>query len=98
MLGVPLFMTPQLQPAEISVATAKVIAPSHSNVSFRPLSTKEFIAWGIAAAIAFHVAYELCPPLILVFLVCVYQLAHVATRPHAMYSGWVLGLLIYGPQ
>ena len=34
----------------------------------------------------------------MVFLLCVYQLAHVRNRPQAMYSGWVLGLLIYGPQ
>jgi apolipoprotein N-acyltransferase len=50
--------------------------------------------------VSFHLAYEfaVCAPLILLFLFCVFRLAHTATRQEAMYLGWILGLLIYGPQ
>ncbi|HWN95817.1 MAG TPA: nitrilase-related carbon-nitrogen hydrolase [Methylomirabilota bacterium] len=82
----------------MSVSTETAVCSARAFVPFRPLTLRGFIAWGLGAAAALHVAYEFFPPAILLFLFCIYQLAHAATRPHAMYSGWVLGLLIYGPQ
>jgi apolipoprotein N-acyltransferase len=69
-----------------------------THLSFRSLTLREMLAWGAGATAAFHVAYQLFPPAILVFLLCMYKVAHAATRPQAMYSGWVVGLLVYGPQ
>ena len=82
---------------------AEVVAPIEAkaagdHLAFRPLSAGGLIMWGLAAVVAFHVAYELFAPAIFVFLVCMYRLGHAASRPRAMYSGWVLGLAIYGLQ
>ena len=67
-------------------------------VFFRQFTARDLILWGLGAAASFHLAYEWCPPFIIVFLFCAYQIAHAPLRPQAMYSGWVLGLLVYGPQ
>jgi len=74
-------------------ATARV-AP----VPFRTLTWCGFLAWGCGAVASFHVAYEFYPPVIVLYLFCLYRLSHAAHRPQAMYAGWILGLLIYGPQ
>jgi apolipoprotein N-acyltransferase len=81
----------------------EIVAPIEAkaagdHLAFRPLSAGGLIMWGLAAAVAFHLAYELFAPAIFVFVICMYRLGHAASRPRAMYSGWVLGLAIYGPQ
>src|SRR5687767_5420608 len=89
-------MTSDAPAAELIVPIdAKPVAEC---VAFQPLTAKESILWGTGAVVSFHGAYELFAPLTLVFLVCMYRLGHVASRPQAMYSGWVIGLAIYGPQ
>ena len=98
MLNICYFMTPHSQAAETIVLTERAIPSAGVTVPCRPLTARGLLAGGFGAVAAFHVAYEFCPPVILVFLVCMYQLAHAATRPHAMYSGWAMGLLIYAPQ
>jgi len=87
----------------MSGEAATVVEPSElsSSVStgdFRPLSMAGMLGWGTGAAIAFHVAYEIFPPAILLFLFCTFQLSRTANRPRATYAGWLLGLCIYGPQ
>jgi apolipoprotein N-acyltransferase len=77
---------------------APVATPASAELPFRPLRLRETLAWGAGALAAFHLAYEFCPPLILLFLFCIYRLAHAATRPRAMYAGWIFGLALYGPQ
>jgi apolipoprotein N-acyltransferase len=91
-------MTPRPEISEQDVPIRGTVSAGAARLSFRPLSVREQILWSVGAAVSFHVGYEFCPPIIFVFLLCVYQLAHVRTRPHAMYAGWMLGLLIYGPQ
>jgi apolipoprotein N-acyltransferase len=83
---------------EATEPAAPVATPASAELPFRPLRLGETLAWGAGAVAAFHLGYEFCPPLILLFLFCIYRLAHAATRPRAMYSGWILGLAIYGPQ
>lgn len=72
--------------------------PSPSTPPFQPLSVPAMVGWGTAAMAAFHAAYEIFPPAILVFLICIFQLSRTETRPRATYAGWILGLCIYGPQ
>ena len=91
-------MATETQIAELSVPVETPHTPASDNLPFRPLTGRGLLTWALAAAGAFHVAYELFPPVILVFLLCMYRLAHTASRPQAMYSGWLLGLAIYGPQ
>ena len=74
------------------------VSPGQITSTFRPLSFPAVAAWGSAAVVAFHVAYELFPPAIVLFLVSMFQVSRTASRPHAMYAGWVLGLCVYGPQ
>ena len=62
------------------------------------LGVPAMLAWGIGAAAAFHTAYEIFPPVILLFLICIFQLSRTPSRPRATYAGWLLGLCIYGPQ
>ncbi|HKQ40317.1 MAG TPA: nitrilase-related carbon-nitrogen hydrolase [Verrucomicrobiae bacterium] len=85
-------------------AVTTVVGPSldllqrSEPLPFRALSASAMVAWAIGAAAAFHLAYEVFPPAILLFLVCIFQLSRTTTRPRAMYAGWLLGLCIYGPQ
>jgi apolipoprotein N-acyltransferase len=89
-------MTSDAPPAELIVPIdAKPVAECGA---FQPLTAKGLILWGSGAVVSFHGAYEFFAPLMLVFLVCMYRVGHVASRPQAMYSGWVIGLAIYGPQ
>jgi apolipoprotein N-acyltransferase len=74
------------------------VPPKPITSTFRELSLPAVVAWGSAAAATFHVAYEIFPPAILLFLVCIIQVSRTKSRPHAMYAGWILGLGIYGPQ
>jgi apolipoprotein N-acyltransferase len=89
-----------IMPASLDATeqAVSITTPPPSELPFRPLTVREMLAWGAGAIAAFHLAYEFCPPLILVFLLCLFRLAHVATRPRAMYAGWILGLAIYAPQ
>jgi apolipoprotein N-acyltransferase len=91
-------MTSPIDTSETGVATELSTSPAVSSASFGPVSAKALVAWGLGAAAAFHVAYEFWPPVIFVFFFCLYRVGHATTRPQAMYSGWLLGLLIYGPQ
>src|SRR5262245_10956790 len=85
-----------------AAATAPTVSPDlvsrSSAAGFRPLTVPAMLAWGGGAAVAFHIAYEFFPPAILLFLLCIFQLSRTSTRPRAMYTGWLLGLCIYGPQ
>src|SRR5687768_7155024 len=74
------------------------IAPPSKTLSFPPLTVPAMLVWGCGATAAFHAAYEILSPAILLFLVCVFQLSRMTNRPSAMYAGWLLGLCIYGPQ
>ena len=91
-------MTPQLTTENNSGPRATTRPHELPNLPYRALTPRELILWGAVAVISFHVACEYCPPVIVLFLVSMYRLAHARTRPHAMYAGWILGLLIYGPQ
>src|SRR5687768_9741560 len=88
----PAYLEATKQPLPIAAPAAP------SELSFRPLTLRETLAWGVAATAAFHLAYEFFPPAILLFLFSMYRLAHAARRPQAMYAGWIVGLAIYGPQ
>lgn len=74
------------------------VAQPSKTLAVPPLTLPAMLAWGSAAAVAFHAAYEILPPAILLFLVCIFQLSRTASRPRAMYAGWLLGLCIYAPQ
>src|SRR4051794_6301129 len=87
-----------MSPEAVTAVASSEPTPSASALRFRPLSIAEMLGWGSGAAIAFHVAYEFFSPAILLFLICIFQLSRTATRPRAMYAGWLLGLCIYGPQ
>ena len=52
------------------------------------------------AVVSFHLAYEVpaLAPLALVFFVCVLQLSRSASKRLTIYSGWLVGLGLYGPQ
>jgi apolipoprotein N-acyltransferase len=58
------------------------------------------LKWLAIGAACFHLAYEfvLCAPLIIGFLYAMFRFAHVPQRRDAMILGWIVGLLIYGPQ
>jgi apolipoprotein N-acyltransferase len=86
------------QTAELTVPVGTASRPSRDILPFRPLNLRGLLVWGLVAMVAFHVAYAFLPPVILVFLLSMYRLGHAASRPQAMYSGWLLGLAIYGPQ
>jgi len=90
-------MAAETQTAERTVPVGTLHTPA-GHLPFRRLTARGLLLWGLGAIAAFHVAYEFFPPVILVFLLCMYRLGHTASRPQAMYSGWVLGLAIYGPQ
>jgi apolipoprotein N-acyltransferase len=77
----------------------------HANVEedelpFVPLQRREQLKWATVAVACFHLAYEyaVCAPLIIGFLHALFRLAHVSQRRDAMFLGWMIGLLIYGPQ
>src|SRR5262245_35291980 len=89
-------MAPQAE-ADIQ-GIAKPMVSEVTAITVQPLKIRAAFAWGAGAVAAFHLAYELFPPAILLFFVCVYRLGRLRTRPQAMYAGWLLGLLIYGPQ
>ncbi len=91
-------MATETQTLERMVPVETPHTPDSDGLPFRPLTGCGLIAWGLGAIAAFHVAYEFFPPAILIFLLCMFRLGHAASRPHAMYSGWLLGLAIYGPQ
>jgi len=80
------------------VARSRDLPPVSNRPSSRPLTVTAMLGWGAGAVVAFHLAYELFPPAILLFLGCMFQLGRASTRPRAMYAGWLLGLCIYGPQ
>src|SRR5688572_30881245 len=86
------------QTAELTLPVGTANRPSRDILPFRPLNMRGLLVWGLVAIVAFHVAYTFLPPVILVFLLSMYRLGHAASRPQAMYSGWLLGLAIYGPQ
>src|SRR5262245_28235345 len=91
-------MAAEMQTGELTIPIGTTNRPAGDSLPFRPLTMRGLLVWGFAAIATFHVAYELFPPLIFVFLLCMYRLGHTASRPPAMYSGWLLGLAIYGPQ
>jgi apolipoprotein N-acyltransferase len=72
----------------------------HNELPFVPLNRREQLKWAALAVGCFHLAYEyaLCAPLIIGFLHALFRLAHVSQRRDAMILGWIIGLLIYGPQ
>ena len=87
----------------MSVQTVTAVEPSVElrdldTSDYLPLSVPGMLAWGVGAAAAFHTAYEILPPAILLFLVCMFRFSQTTNRPRAMYAGWLLGLCIYGPQ
>src|SRR6185436_18661658 len=92
--------------ADVANIDVPVTSPQPENAAaqaptcFKPLTLSAKLKFGLCAVISFHLAYEfaVCAPLILLFLFCMFRLAHTATRQEAMYLGWILGLLIYGPQ
>jgi len=91
-------MATETQTAERPVPIGAANTPASANLSFRPLTARGLLVWGLVAIVAFHVAYAFLPPVILVFLLSMYRLGHTASRPQAMYLGWLLGLAIYAPQ
>ncbi len=91
-------MATETQTAELAAPAGMTHTPASNRLPFRPLTARGLLAWGLAAIASFQAAYEFVPPLILVFLLCMYRLGHTASRPQAMYSGWLLGLAMYGPQ
>jgi apolipoprotein N-acyltransferase len=100
---VPTVMTPQASGAETGYpinATREGERPRepHPLPAAASLSIAGVFGWSAGASVAFHVAYELCPPFIIVFLFCMFRVAQARARQHAMYAGWLIGLAIYGPQ
>ncbi len=81
--------------------TSPVPSPARpEEPAFAPLRFRAIAGWVVAGAAAFHVAYEIpaAAGLMVVFLFGLLRLAEVRTSRQAMNIGWVLGLLIYGPQ
>jgi apolipoprotein N-acyltransferase len=73
----------------------KLVQPAYAPLRFRAIA-----GWLLAGAAAFHIAYEVpaAAGVMLIFLFSLLRLAQVRTSRQAMNIGWVLGLLIYGPQ
>ncbi len=71
-----------------------------NQLPFTPLTLGGKVTWAFLAVASFHLAYqfEICAPLIVVFLLSIFQLARVATRPQATAIGIGLGMAIYAPQ
>ena len=68
-----------------------------------PLTTRQAIAVGVAAIACFHAAYSLSEyvipqALIVGYVICLVQMARVATARQAFYLGLSVGFLCFAPQ
>lgn len=71
-----------------------------TTLPFEPLTLAQGAGWVLAATACLQLAYTFpaCSFLMLGFMFAVQRLARVGTTRQAMNVGWVLGLLVYGPQ
>ena len=77
--------------------TARLPAGAHLQ---RPLSLPQALLWALGAVICFHLAYSspILSYFVLGYLLCLVQLARLATGRQAFYVGLAVGLFAVAPQ